>query len=173
MEDSILTLRSFELADAERIALLANNKKIWINLRDGFPHPYSVEDAVHFIEKCQKMKPKSVFAIIYKEELCGSIGIFPMQDVYRKSAEIGYWIGEEYWGKGIAARAVEKIVQYGFENFDIVKIFAGIFSNNRASERVLEKNGFIKEAVLKKAVFKNDEFLDEHRYALLNMGHGA
>ena len=119
------------------------------------------------------MKPKSVFAIIYKEELCGSIGIFPMQDVYRKSAEIGYWIGEEYWGKGIAARAVEKIVQYGFENFDIVKIFAGIFSNNRASERVLEKNGFIKEAVLKKAVFKNDEFLDEHRYALLNMGHGA
>lgn len=167
MECSVLTLRNFELEDAKRIALLANNKKIWINLRDAFPHPYSQEDAVQFIEKCRKRKPQSVFAIIYDDELCGSIGIFQMQDVYRKSAEIGYWIGEEYWGKGIATKAVEKIVQYGFENFDIIKIFAGIFSNNRASERVLEKNGFIKEAVLKKAVFKNGEFLDEHRYSLV------
>lgn len=167
MDDSILTLRSFEFEDSERIALLANNKKIWINVRDAFPHPYSKEDAVQFIEKCRKMQPPSVFAIIYNDELCGSVGIFQMQDVYRKSAEIGYWIGEEYWGKGVATQAVKKIVEYGFANFDIIKIFAGIFSNNRASERVLEKNGFFKEAVLKNAVFKNGEFLDEHRYSLL------
>ncbi|PLX03734.1 MAG: GNAT family N-acetyltransferase [Marinilabiliales bacterium] len=167
MDDSKLTLRSFELADAEHIALLANNKSIWINLRDAFPYPYSQEDAVQFIEKCQKMNPQSVFAIIYNNELCGSIGIFQMQDVYRKSAEIGYWIGEQYWGKGIASKAVEKIVQYGFANMDIVKIFAGIFSNNMASHRVLEKNGFVKEAVLKNAVFKNGKLLDEHRYSLL------
>lgn len=162
-----IILRRFEIGDARQLKLLANNKKIWINVRDAFPHPYSQEDAVQFIEKCQKMKPQSVFAIIYKDELCGSIGIFQMQDVYRRSAEIGYWIGEQYWGQGIASQAVKQIVKYGFNNLDIVKIFAGIFSNNQASQRVLEKNGFVKEAVLKKAVFKNGEFLDEHRYALL------
>ncbi|PLX11139.1 MAG: GNAT family N-acetyltransferase [Marinilabiliales bacterium] len=164
---SKISLRFFEPADAERLAFLANNKKIWLNLRDGFPHPYTLDDAREFIERNNNSNPQTVFAILYEGDLCGAIGIFKMEDVYRKSAEIGYWIAEPYWGKGIASESVSRIVEFGFKELDIVRIYAGIFSNNTASQRVIEKNGFIKEAVLKNAVYKNNALLDEVRYAIL------
>ncbi len=165
--DTSTELRSFRPGDAARLAFLANNKKIWINLRDGFPHPYSLKDAEIFIDNCIKTRPQAVFAILFKEELCGSIGLFKKEDVYRKSAEIGYWIGEPYRGRGIGGDAVKKIVEFGFADLDINRIFTGVYDYNIASQKVLLKNGFKKEAVFENAVYKNGKFVNEIRFSLL------
>ena len=112
--------------------------------------------------------PTKVFAIEINGETVGSIGIFPQSDLHKKSAEIGYWLAEEYWGQGIIPKAIEEIVEYGFQTFDIVRIYARPFSTNLKSQRVLEKAGFVFEARLKKAIFKNGEFMDELIYTKLN-----
>ena len=160
-------LRPLQMPDALGLAELANNPKISINLRDGFPHPYLQENAEKFIGMCLKQDPVQVFAIEYKGEYAGNIGLHPGEDVYRKSAEIGYFIGESYWNRGIATEAVKQMVVYGFSNFDIIRIHTGVFEFNTASQRVLEKCGFTKEAVFEKAVFKNNRLWDEVRYALI------
>jgi RimJ/RimL family protein N-acetyltransferase len=109
-----------------------------------------------------------VFAIDCNGELCGLIGLILQKDVYRKSAEIGYWIGEPFWGKGIATKAVELITAYAFEELKLIRIFAGAFQYNVGSMCVLANNGFLKEGILQKAIFKNGKFWNEHRYAKLN-----
>ena len=152
------------------MAELANNKKIWDNLRNAMPHPYSEKDAENFIKMCLSKNPMTFFAIELEGELVGSIALVPQSDVYRKSAEIGYWVGEPYWGKGIATEAIHQILEFGFKNLDIVRIFTGVYGHNIASQKVLEKNGFQKEAVFKKAVFKNEKFCDEVRYGILGDG---
>lgn len=149
------------------MARLANNKKIWDNVRDIFPHPYSEKDAESFIKTQDEDDLKDNFAIECNGDFCGAIGLILEQDVYRKSAEIGYWVGEPYWGKGVATRAVDLLARYAFDELGLVRLYAGVFEYNRGSMRVLEKNGFIKEGISKKAVFKNDRFWDEHCYALI------
>lgn len=155
------------MEDAPRLAELANNIKIAENLRDAFPHPYSLADAEKFIDMCLKHNPTQAFAIEYDGEYAGNIGLHPETDVYRKSAEIGYFLGEPYWGKGIITKAVKQIVEYGFANLDIVRIHTGVFEYNEASQRVLEKCGFKKEAVFEKAIFKKNQLWNEVRYALV------
>lgn len=167
MTEKQIKLRPFADTDAESIFELANNKNIWINLRDGFPHPYSLADARKYIAYCLSLNPPTCFAIEYGGELAGSIGLFPQSDVYSKSAEIGYWIGEPFWNKGIASRAVDMIVEYGFLNLDIIRIHTGVFSYNIASQKVLEKCRFVKEAVFKNAIWKDGRICDEIRYARL------
>jgi len=164
----MVTLRPLNLSDKTQIAQLANNKKIWDNVRDAFGHPYTEKNAEEFIEMQSKSETEKVFAIDFHGKLCGLVGLILQKDIYRKSAEIGYWIGEPFWGKGIATKAVELITQYAFDELKLIRIFAGAFEYNVGSMKVLEKNGFQKESVSKKAVFKNDKFWDEHRYALLN-----
>ncbi len=154
--------------DAEPLALLANNKRIWDCVRDHMPHPYTLEDARAFIERSEEEEPPHTFAIINAENrLCGVISLIPQDDVYRISAEIGYWIGEPYWGQGIATQAVALMTLYGFEQLNLERIFAGVFDFNLASMKVLEKNGYQKEGVLRKAAIKNGVIRDEHRYAIL------
>jgi len=148
--------------------LLANNKNIWDNLRDYIPYPYTVSDAKFFINLTKKQDPQQSFGIDFKNELCGVISLVLQKDVYRKSAEIGYWIGEPYWGKGIATKAVALITQYGFESLHLIRIYTGVFMHNTASMHVLEKNGYCKEGIFKNAVVKNDIVLDEHRYFIVN-----
>lgn len=162
-----IQLRQFSISDAPRLAELANNPKISINLRDAFPSPYTLDNAQNFIAMCSAYQPAQVFAIEYNDEYVGNIGLHPGSDVYCKTAEIGYFLGEPYWNKGIMTEAVKQMVKYGFENLDIVRIHTGIFEYNIASQRVLEKCGFKKEAVFEKAVFKNDQLWDEVRYAIL------
>jgi ribosomal-protein-alanine N-acetyltransferase len=164
LTNGIITLKAFELADAENICLLANNKKISGNLRDAFPYPYSIEDAYKHIKNSAK-DPLQNFCISYQGKAIGSIGVFPQQDVYRFSAELGYWIGEPYWGKGLTVMAVNLIVPYGFEILKMKRIYADIFSGNPNSMRVLEKCGFTHEGTFKDSVYKNGEFLDSQRYA--------
>ena len=165
LSDEIVSLREFRRNDDIRIAELANNEKIAINLRDGFPYPYTLRDAAIFLDKFIDLDPPSVFAIEYQGEYVGNIGLHKATDVYRKSAEIGYFLGEPFWNKGIMTRAVNMICDYGFKTLDIVRIHAGIFEYNPASMRVLEKCGFKCEAISEKAIFKKGKLYNEYRYA--------
>ena len=160
-----VVLREFTFNDKERIAELANNPKISINLRDGFPNPYTISDAEDFLEKYKKLKSSKIFAIEYNNVYVGNIGLHKGVDVYRKSAEIGYFLGEPFWNKGIMTKAVYLICDYGFSRLNVVRIYAGIFEYNTASMRVLEKCGFKREAVFEKAVYKNGNFYNEFRYS--------
>ncbi len=163
-----IKIRPLNLSDKSELAKLANNKKIWDNLRDYFPYPYNENDADFFIKLTEQENPKQNFGIEYNGKLCGVIGLIIQKDVYRKSAEIGYWIGEPYWGMGIATKAVELITVYGFNTLNLNRIYTGVFEYNTASMKVLEKNGFEKEGIFKMAVFKNEKFFDEHRYYKLS-----
>ncbi len=167
LSDSVVTLRPLSITDKFRLVEIANNKNISSNLRDGFPNPYTLENAEGFIANVSKADPPEVFAIEWEGEYVGNIGLHKGTDVYRKSAEVGYFLGEPYWNKGIMPRAVNLICEYGFRELDIVRIHAGIFEFNPSSMRVLEKCGFRREAIFKNAVFKNGKICDEYRYVKL------
>ena len=147
-EDVIL--RKLTLKDKERLALLANNRKVSDNLRDYFPHPYTAQDAQDFIKLVKNENPTTTFAIEYRGQLCGIISLVRQTDVYRLTAEIGYWIGEPFWNKGIATQAVQLITRYGTSALGLARIHAGIFEYNKASMRVLEKCGYSKDGVFKR-----------------------
>ncbi|MCK7541581.1 MAG: GNAT family N-acetyltransferase [Marinilabiliales bacterium] len=165
LTDGTVTLRNFRRTDKYRMAELANNEKVAINLRDAFPHPYTVADAQQFINTFIGQKPLQVFAIEFQGKYVGNIGLHKQDDVYSKSAELGYFIGEPYWNKGITSRAVNLICEYGFRELDVVRIYSGVFEFNIPSQRVLQKCGFEREAVLKSAVCKRGKIYDEVRYA--------
>ena len=160
-----ITLREFNSEDKYRLVELANNPKISINLRDGFPNPYTLTDAENFLEKYAKLESSQIFAIEFNGVYVGNIGLHKGTDVYRKSAEIGYFLGEPYWNMGIMTQAINLICDFGFKTMDIVRIHAGIFEFNPASMRVLEKCGFKRESVSEKAIFKKEKFYNEIRYA--------
>lgn len=154
------TLRQWQSGDEESLMKNANNYNIWRNLKDIFPHPYTIEGAHGWIKIAQK-SPEA-FAIVIDNEAVGGIGILLKDDIYRKNAEIGYWLGEAHWGKGIMSSAIIEIVDYTFKNYDIHRIYAGVFEYNLVSMRVLEKAGFHQEAVLKQSLFKENQFYDEY-----------
>ncbi len=147
----------------------ADNPKVSENLRNIFPCPYTADDAHIWIELCGKNDERRDYnrAIVIDGEAAGGIGLNVQPDVYCRSAELGYWLGEDYWGRGIMSRAVREICEYGFENLDIVRIFAGAFARNTGSRRVLEKAGFEFEGTMRSSVFKNGEIIDSCMYALL------
>jgi Acetyltransferases, including N-acetylases of ribosomal proteins len=167
MKNEII-IRPFLPKDASRLAELANNKKIACNLRNGFPHPYTVADAEKYISHCLAQQPVMNFAIEYQGKYVGNIGLVRGTDIYCKSAEVGYFIGEPYWNKGIASQAVRLITRYGFESLGLIRIYTGVFEYNPASMKVLEKCGFTREAIFRKSIWKNDQIWDEYRYALIN-----
>ncbi len=160
-----IVLKPYSLSDTEDLTRIANNAQIAGNMRDMFPHPYTVQDAENYIKLRLEDRIQSVFGIIYNGELAGSIGLHLQQDVYRLSAELGYFVGEPYWNKGIATQAIALITRYGFENLHLNRIFARVFANNKASMRVLEKNNYVLEGIKKKAIVKNNRILDEYFYA--------
>ena len=162
-----IELRRMSMSDAGTIAQLANNKKIWDNVRDQMPFPFGLEHAETFINRTLEEEVFKTFGIFKDGLLCGVIGLHPQKDVYRLSAELGYWIGESHWGKGLATQAVKLMVDYGFNKLDLIRIYAGVFEYNEASMKVLEKNGFEKECILRKAVIKNGKIWNEHRYAII------
>lgn len=160
-------MRSWRMEDAESLARHANNYNVARNLRDAFPYPYTLNDARTWINMVQENTIDLILAIEVNGEAVGGIGIHGMKDVYRYNAELGYWLAEIHWGKGILTDAIHTLVNYAFEHFKWQRIFAGVFQNNPASMRVLEKNGFKKEAIHRKAVIKENEYLDEHIYSVL------
>ena len=160
-------LRPWDPTDAAALVKHANNPGIAANLRDGFPHPYTPGDARKWLEMAGNNSEDVILAIEVRGEAAGGIGLHGMKDVYRYNCEIGYWLSEAYWGKGIMTRAVGAMVSYAFEETQWLRLFACIFENNPASMRVLEKNGFQLEAIHRKAVMKGGKLMDEHLYALL------
>jgi [ribosomal protein S5]-alanine N-acetyltransferase len=161
-----VTIRPWVHDDAAALAEGINNKRIWDNLRDYIPHPYSLADARDYIALQQGINPVQNFAILHDNVLAGGAGIIVKQDVYRKTAEIGYWIAEQFWGRGIATEAVKLITACAFRSFDIVRLQAEVFEHNKASMKVLEKNGFTLEGVHRKAVIKNGVLLDDYVWVL-------
>lgn len=160
-------IRPWRPDDLSELVSLANNVHIWNSLRNAFPHPYTLADGEAWLALMAQMSPVVNFAIEYNGSLAGGIGLILNGDVYVRSAEVGYWIGEPYWGHGIATEALRQMVSYTFTYFDIVRIYAEVFENNKASMRVLEKNGFYLEGVRRKAVFKNDQLMDDYIWVLL------
>jgi RimJ/RimL family protein N-acetyltransferase len=163
-----VVLRKWKKEDTEPLAILANNKKISDNLRDHFPHPYTFKDAEDWISLNEIRTPITNFAIQVNDQLAGGCGVLIKEDVYRHSAEIGYWLGEPFWGKGIATSAInlliEKIIVI---NPAIVRIYAEVFEYNTASMKVLEKNGFQLESIREKAIIKNNIILNDHVWVRL------
>jgi RimJ/RimL family protein N-acetyltransferase len=164
-------LRPWHITDAPSLVLNANNERVIENLRDVFPNPYSQNDARFFITHLANNTNSLIMAIVVDGSAVGSIGIHRQVDIYRKSAELGYWLGEEYWGKGIASEAANAMVQYAFNHFDINRIYASVFERNKASMRVLEKCGFVCEAVHHKAVIKGNVIMDEYIFARFTDGN--
>jgi [ribosomal protein S5]-alanine N-acetyltransferase len=160
-------LRVFRESDAPNMSELANNLNVSRNLTDGFPQPYTLQHAQEFIQRFINQDPLTIFAIEYMGDYAGNIGLVKGTDIHRKTAEIGYFIGEPFWNKGIATTAVNLITEYGFKNLDIVRIHTGIFEYNTASQRVLEKCGFIKEGIFQKSVYKEGKLWNEVRFAKL------
>jgi len=164
----ICTLRPWRMSDEDALESHANNRNIWRNLRDAFPHPYGNLDAVQWLAKHIGVEPVRSFAIDYQRELCGSIGVFPLDDVHRRSAEIGYFVAEPFWGRGIATEAVRGITAYAFDTIpELVRIQAGVFEWNPASMRVLEKAGYEREALLRQNIWKDGTLMDSVQYAKL------
>ncbi|BDD08212.1 N-acetyltransferase [Fulvitalea axinellae] len=163
-----MTLREFRGSDAERIALLLNNRRISKNLKDCVPFPYTVTDADKFIGFCQSEAPQMTFVIELEDELVGVIALIPQKDIYRLSAEIGFWLGEPYWDKGIVTEAIKRMIHYAFDELGLVRLYAGVFGDNPGSGECLQKAGFKFEGILEKAVIKDGEMKDEFRYALIN-----
>jgi [ribosomal protein S5]-alanine N-acetyltransferase len=159
-------LRPFVESDKDSLVKYANNPKIAAQLTNAFPSPYTLEHARKFIEIAMSHQPIRIKTIEINEEAAGGIGIHLQEDVYCKNAELGYWLAEPYWSKGIMTEAIKQMVDYGFQTFDISRIYARPFSSNIASQKVLEKAGFIKEAVLKNAFYKNGKYLDELIYSI-------
>jgi RimJ/RimL family protein N-acetyltransferase len=163
-----IILRSWSVDDAEQLAIIADNKKIADNLRDVFPNPYSLKDAINWLNLVlPENDPPRFFAVTVDKQLAGSIGIVRKCDIYRKNVEIGYFLAEKFWGRGIATKAIKAATSYAFKEFDIVRVFAEPFSDNQGSRKALENAGFILEASLRRNVIKNGIIKDSCIYSVL------
>ena len=164
-----INLRHWKIEDAKALSVLLNNKKILDNLRDGLPYPYTEKDAEEYIEFMLSSDKGNIFpfAIIADDKVVGSIGVFRKENIHYRTAELGYYISEEYWGKGIGTEAIKQIYQYIFSNTNIIRIFAEPFNTNMASCRVLEKAGFYFEGTLRSNAEKNGKILDMKLYSII------
>ena len=167
VELTVASVRSWKWSDVEAIVRHANNRNVWINLRDRFPYPYTASDARRWLESVVGFQPETNFAIAVGDEAVGGIGFSIQYDVARRSAEIGYWLGEEVWGRGIATDALLAVTDYAFANFDLCRLYAHVFAWNPASARVLEKAGYSFEGRLKRSVTKDGQTIDQLMYAII------
>lgn len=161
-------IRTWRAEDAADLAAALNNKNILDNLRDGIPYPYTETDAKTFIDAKLREDRSSAFsfAIVVDDRVAGSIGVFRKANIHSRTAEMGYYVTQALWGKGIATSAVKQTCSHVFENTDILRIYAEPFSRNIASCRVLEKSGFLCEGTLRMNAVKNGEILDMKMYAI-------
>ncbi|HRC85367.1 MAG TPA: GNAT family N-acetyltransferase [Thermoanaerobaculia bacterium] len=160
-------IRPWRRGDEPSLVRYANNARVSAFLRDAFPHPYTPADARFWIDSCLEQERPTHFAIASATEVIGSVGLTVLPDIFHRSAEIGYWLGEPFWGRGIATRALSALSAWAFEELELLRLQAGVFANNPASARVLEKAGYHLEARLVRAVVKRSEVLDLLLFARL------
>lgn len=165
------TIRPWRISDTENLARYADNIKIWNNVRDAFPHPYTTKDAEAFIGFTNRKLSIEDFAIEVDGHAVGGIGFVPQLDVERFSAEIGYWIGEPFWNRGIVTAVVKDLIDYIWAHTTIIRIFSPVYDFNTASQRVLEKAGFRRVGILEKAALKNGQLCDFHFFELVKPDH--
>ncbi len=163
------TIRKWKISDAKDLSVALSNPKILKNLRDGLPYPYTEKDGEEYITAMLSADENNTFAfaIALDDKVIGSIGIFRQENIHRQTGELGYYISEDYWGKGIMTEAVRQICGYVFENSDIIRIYAEPFAYNIASCKVLEKAGFKYEGTLRSNAVKNGKVIDMKMYSLL------
>lgn len=160
-------IRQWKSSDELALAKHANNYNIWINLRNSFPYPYNLQDAQNWILLVNATQPITNFAIEINGEAVGGISLILQPDVYSKSAEIGYWLSENFWNRGIITEALKILTEYSFTAFDLERMYAAVFEWNHKSGRVLEKAGYFYEGRLQKSVYKNGQLIDSLLYARL------
>jgi ribosomal-protein-alanine N-acetyltransferase len=158
-------VRSWHASDLASLVHHANNRKIWQNLRDQFPFPYSKVDGQRYLRVVRSMNPETAYAIVVNGEAVGGVGYVLGHDVERVSAEIGYWLGEAHWGQGIVTEVLKAMTQYAIQRHDLTRVFALPFAHNAASCRVLEKSGYVLEARLRRSAIKDGVILDQCQYA--------
>jgi ribosomal-protein-alanine N-acetyltransferase len=163
-------IRHWRLDDAAALSRHANSRKIWAALRDRFPHPYTPDDADAWVRHCVRAMPVTDFAIEVEGEASGGIGVVLRSDVERIDAELGYWLGESCWGRGLMTRALQAFVPWALERFDLARLHAHVFDFNEASARVLEKAGFSLEGRLRSAALKDGRVIDQLLYARIREG---
>jgi RimJ/RimL family protein N-acetyltransferase len=159
------TIRDWRMDDAPSLAKHANNRRVWLGLRDLFPHPYSIKDAEEFLRRATTAKPTTDFCIDISGSAVGGISIRIGQDVHRHVAEFGFWLGEEFWGHGVMTEVIPAFVDYCFETFPLHRMYAEPYATNPASAHVLEKSGFVLEGRLRKNAVKDGKTLDSLLYA--------
>ena len=160
-------VRSWTHEDLASLVKYADNRKIWLNLRDRFPHPYTRRDGRDFIHLARSQRPETMFAIEVDGEAAGGIGFVPHTDVERVNAEIGYWLGEPFWGRGVVTEALAAVTTYAIETHHLTRLFALPYARNAASCRVLEKAGYVLEARLRRSAIKDGEIIDQMQYAFI------
>ena len=158
-------VRSWRSSDADAIARYANNRKIWLNMRDRLPHPYGVAAARDYLRYVRDLPDETIFAVDVAGEAVGSIGYLPQRDIERVSAEIGYWLGEPFWGRGIATAALRAVTQLAVDRHRLTRVYALPFAHNVASCRVLEKSGYVVEGRLRQSAIKDGVVQDQILYA--------
>lgn len=160
-------IRSWQPGDTTSLVRHANNRRVWRNLKDRFPHPYTTLDADRWIGQTSQATPQTHFAIAIGGEAVGGVGLDLQTDVFCRSAEIGIWLGEAYWGRGIATEAVRAMTEFAFTTFEVCRVYAGVFEWNPASVRVLEKAGYSLEGRLRRSVTKDGQTIDQMLYAIV------
>lgn len=166
------TLRPLQLADAESLARHANDRRVSINLRDRFPFPYSVADAIDFLSFLDADDTQVQFGIDVDGAIVGGIGLGRRDDVERLGAELGYWLGVAHWGRGIMPEAVRAVTELGHATYGLVRIHAKVYAGNDRSERVLQKAGYEREGILRKAIVKEGRILDAALYSHIALPSG-
>ncbi|MBK6313047.1 MAG: GNAT family N-acetyltransferase [Blastocatellia bacterium] len=159
------SLRPWSACDKPSLVRYANNRKVWLNLRDSFPHPYTEASADAFLTMVGRQNPVTFFAMATVEEAVGGIGVSLGSDVHRLTAELGYWLAEPFWGRGIVSEAIAAFTEYTFDRFGLVRIHAEPYANNLASCRVLEKAGYIAEGRMRSSAIKDGVLVDQWMYA--------
>lgn len=165
----MVILAKIETKDRLSLAALANNRKIWLNVRDAMPYPYSLDDADWFINYAQNPEHEYIYGVYYNHVFCGTACIVLQKDVYSHSAEIGYWIGEPFWNQGIGNNVVKQLIEKAFFTLKLKRLFASVYAYNLASKHILQKNGFKQEGYFEKSVLKNGQYVDEYRLGLWNI----
>ena len=158
-------LRRLAPSDAASLARHANDREIWLNLRDRFPHPYTFDDADAFISRVAQQEPWTTLGIVVDGSAVGVVSLIVGDDIERLSAEIGYWLGREHWGRGIVTEAVRMATAHAFRHLGLRRVFAVPFARNDASRRVLEKVGYVREGTMRRSAIKDGELLDQYLYA--------
>jgi RimJ/RimL family protein N-acetyltransferase len=161
------TVRTYRMADAADLARHGTDRRVWLGLRDRFPHPFTQADGEEYIGRMLEQATPTAFAIVVDDEPVGGISLHVGTDIERITAELGYWIGTDYWGRGITTVAVKLVTRYAFDGLGLERVFAVPFVHNLASARVLEKAGYTREAVMRKSALKDGKVLDQYLYAIV------